>query len=176
MDSDGARLYGMQALILRLQKEWMEKLPITPKNCNTGIAAFRRLVRNALFHALFFKCDPSKREEMLEWIGKCLTEEELFRELLVYTFEYDYPSQIEHFRQEINGQKVKIADLERTLVEQQKEVGRLKEALGVKQGEVVDLREEMNRIYTSWTYRIGHAATWLPRKMRDGVRQLKEKI
>lgn len=36
------------------------------------------------------------------------------------------------------------------------------------------LQEEIGKTYASWTYRIGYAATLLPRKLRDGVHRLKE--
>ncbi len=46
--------------------------------------------------------------------------------------------------------------------------------LAEEQREAMHLQEEIGKTYASWTYRIGHAATWLPRKMRDRVRWLKE--
>ena len=86
-DSEASKLFGMQALILKLQKEWMDKLEIKHQNCEIGITAFRRMVRNSLFNALFFRSDPAKRNEIVKWIGNCISAEDAYCELLTYTFE-----------------------------------------------------------------------------------------
>lgn len=65
-------------------------------------------------------------------------------------------------------------ELKRELEEKRREADRLERALEEKQREAMHLQEEIGKTYASWTYRIGHAATWLPRKMRDRVRWLKE--
>lgn len=84
---EASKLFGMQALILRLQNEWMDKLEVKPQNCEIGIIAFRRFVRNCLFNALFFRCDLSKRNEMVEWIGNCISTVDAYHELLTYVYE-----------------------------------------------------------------------------------------
>ena len=74
------------------------------------------------------------------------------------------------------GEMQSAADrLEKELAEKQKETDGLREALFRQRGETAHLQEEIGKTYASWTYRIGHAATWLPRKVRDGVRRYKEK-
>ena len=81
------RIFGMEALVLRLQREWMEKLPEKPAGCEAGIDAFRKYIRCTLFDRLLYKCVPSKREEMVSWIRKCITPEEFSTELLAYTYD-----------------------------------------------------------------------------------------
>lgn len=74
------------------------------------------------------------------------------------------------------GETQNAADgLEKELVEKQKEADGLQETLLRQRGETAHLQEEIGKTYASWTYRIGRAITWLPRKMRDGVRRIKEK-
>lgn len=98
--SEASKLFGMQALILKLQNEWMDKLVIKPQNCEIGITAFRRMVRNCLFNSLFFKCDPAKRNEIIAWIGNCISTDDAYRELLTYAFE-NYAPQVSSLQKKL---------------------------------------------------------------------------
>ena len=74
------------------------------------------------------------------------------------------------------GEMQRAADrLEKELEEKQRETDGLREALLRQRRETAHLREEIGKTYASWTYRLGRAVTWLPRKVRDGVRRFKEK-
>lgn len=84
--SGRAKTFGMLPLLLRLQKEWYGKLPNLPADCQAGITAFRRRIKDLVLLSLFSNCQPSYRCEMFEWIGKCVSQEEFCDTLTEFLF------------------------------------------------------------------------------------------
>ncbi|MBR5110891.1 MAG: glycosyltransferase [Clostridia bacterium] len=80
------KLYGEVSLLLRLQKEWMEQMPNPPSNSEAGIGAFRRQVNETFLGNLLYSCAPSKRKEMLEWIGAGIPQKDFFEALMEYLY------------------------------------------------------------------------------------------
>ena len=111
-DSKRIKFFGCEAIHLRLQKEWMNKLEKKPEHCEAGIVAFRKEVRNNVFNNLFCRCEPDRREEMLGWIRGCISKEEFEQEFLTFVFE-NYGPQVKElgdFRQEIVFDQKKIQE------------------------------------------------------------------
>ena len=64
----------------------MEQLPNLPSNFEAGIGAFRRQVNETFLGNLPYSCAPSKRKEMLEWIGAGIPQKDFFEALMEYLY------------------------------------------------------------------------------------------
>ena len=147
--------------------------PVSAKNV---IGSFE-CVKGVLKYALEGEHDPDRAHEI--WRA--------YRELSDYTVSlFSAVSEEEHtraippgemeeelFRQMIS--RFQADRLQKALEEKQREADGLREALLRQQRETAHLQEEIRKTYGSWTYRIGRVATWMPRKVRDGVHRYKEK-
>ena len=87
-------------------------------------------------------------------------ERELFRQIIAL-------DENDSMRETVRSQQNELNDLRESFIELQRETGNLRR-------EAQDLREEITGIRRSWTYRLGRIATWLPRKLRGGVRCWRE--
>ena len=68
----------------------------------------------------------------------------------------------------LNTQETDARSLQSAFIAQQEETQKLLEELHTQNLESESLRNELYRTRASWTYRIGRAVTWLPRKIQDG--------
>ena len=84
--------------------------------------------------------------------------------------------QANELRKEIGAHRETIEKLNESLSEQQEKAECLRNELREVQREANALREELNGTHASWTYRIGRAVTWLPRKVREMIRAMAHKF
>ncbi len=166
-DSGRIKYFASEAMILRLQKEWMDKLEKKPEGCEAGIAAFRKEVRNNLFNNLFCRCDVSKREEMLAWIRKCISEEEYDKELKAFVFDnygpqiheletlraedvYNqdsikaYQSSVEEYEKELNDNRDKIKEYQSSVEEYEKELNDNRDKIKEYQSSVEEYEKDLS--------------------------------
>lgn len=107
-------------------------------------------------------------EEQRRTIPSGEFDKELFKQIIASYQEGE-------LRRENSVQKEEIAKLTETVAEWHREAENLREMLDEKQREADMFREQIGKTYASWTYRIGRAATWLPRKLREKKAKLTEK-
>ena len=80
----------------------------------------------------------------------------------------------DRFREDLGSSQKEAAGLRRALQDGQKEAAGLRRDLEKQRKRADTLQHDLDCVHRSVSFRLGRAATWLPRKIRGGVRCLRD--
>ena len=78
---DAIKRVGTQWHILKLAREWLDRLEYPQDKISPAMTSFKQGVQNDVMHFLLVRIAPEKRGEYLSWLSKYCTEEE-YRDLM----------------------------------------------------------------------------------------------